>query len=102
MRPRPQLCVSGRVNSPHFEHSVTRLKSFSRRGSELGAHPHLVGIAAGRPTFLDPLVGVLLGDDVHQLALPDFIGEQMATWSDPLGMTRRVQDLLRHIAGVQQ
>ena len=31
------------------------------------AQPHLVGIAAGRPAFLDPFVGVFLGDDVHEL-----------------------------------
>ena len=36
MRPRPQFRVSGRVNSPHFEHSVTRLSNVARRGSGLG------------------------------------------------------------------
>src|SRR5712675_866655 len=51
MRPRPQFCVSGRVNRPHFEHSVTRLKSFSRRGSGLGK---LNRISSGSPRVDQP------------------------------------------------
>src|SRR5262245_11699591 len=66
------------------------------------AQPHLVGIAARRPAFLDPFVRVLLGDDIHELLAADVIGEEMATRPDPLDMTRRLEHLLRHIAAVEQ
>ena len=66
------------------------------------AQPHLVGIAAGRPAFLDPFVGVLLGDDVHELPAADVIGEEMAARPDPLDVAGRLEHLLRHIAAVEQ
>ena len=66
------------------------------------AQPHLVGIAAGRPAFLDPFVGVLLGDDVHELPAADVIGEEMAAGPDPLDMAGRLEHLLGHIAAVQE
>ena len=56
------------MKRPHFEHSVTTLSSVFEPRLGIGeAPPHLVGIAAGRPAFLDPLVGVLLRDDIHEL-----------------------------------
>src|SRR4029079_9599699 len=64
------------------------------------AQPHLVGIAAGRPAFLDPFAGVLLGDDIHELPAADVIGEEMAPGPDPLDMAGRLEHLLRHIAAV--
>jgi hypothetical protein len=36
----------GRVNKPHFEHYVTRLRSFSSRGWIWKARAHLVGVTA--------------------------------------------------------
>src|ERR1700745_127632 len=106
MRPRPQFCVSGRVNRPHFEHSVTRLKSFSRRGSGVGKVKRRAsgsaGIATARPAFLHPFVRVLLGDDVPELLAADVIGEEMATRPDPLDMARRREHLLRQILAVRE
>ena len=103
MRPRPQFSVSGRVNSPHFEHSVTQAQQLREARLGIGeARAHLVGIAAGRPAFLDPFIRVLLGDDIHEPLGADVIGEEMATRPDPLDMAGRREHLLRHVAAVEE
>src|ERR1700731_4061244 len=66
------------------------------------AQSHLLGIAAGRPAFLDPFVRILLRDDIHEFPLADVIGDEMATWPDPLGMARWLEHFRRHIVGVQK
>src|SRR5262245_9339325 len=55
-----------------------------------------------RPAFLDPLVGVLLGDDVDELPLADLVGDEVATRPDPLGVACRLEHVLRHVAALQQ
>jgi hypothetical protein len=66
------------------------------------AQPHLVGIAAGRPAFLDPFPRVLLGDDIHELRAADVIRQQMASRPNPLDVPRRLEHVFRHIAAVQE
>ena len=103
MRPRPQFCVSGRVNRPHFEHSVTMLRSFLRRGSGLGK---LARISSGSPRVDQPSSTHLSVSSwvtmFTSFLLADVIGEEMAARPDPLDMAGRFEHLLRHIAAVQQ
>src|SRR5262249_61602701 len=66
------------------------------------AQPHLAGIAARRPAFVDPFLGVLLGDDIYELLAADVISEEMATRSDPLDMAGGLEHLFRHVAAVEE
>src|ERR1700722_18140640 len=63
---------------------------------------HLVGIATRRPAFIDPFVGVLLGNNVHELLGADVIGNEMPARSDPLDMAGRLKDIRRNIVAVEQ
>ena len=102
MRPCPQFSVSGRVNRPHFEQSVTMLRALEPRLGIGKAAPHLVGIAVGGPAFRDPFVGVLLRDDVHHLGAANVIGDEMAAGPDPLDVPVGLQHIGRHVAALQQ
>ena len=45
------------------------------------------GSPAIRPAFLYPLIGVLLGDDVHHVAAAQILGIEMTAGAQPLDMT---------------
>ena len=66
------------------------------------ASPHLLGIAADRPAFLNPCVRVLLRDDVHELAAADIVGNEMTTGADPLRMAVRLQCFAWHVFGFEK
>ena len=66
------------------------------------ARAHVIGVAASRPVLLDPFVGILLRDDVHELLAADAICQKMTTGAHPLDMSGRLQHVARNIAAVQQ
>ena len=90
----PSSPVIGRVNSPHFEHSVMRPRSLASRGSGLEGKLARISsiIAAGRPAFLDPCVRILLRDHVHELAATDVVGDEVTPFSNPLRYGREAQE----------
>src|SRR6516165_590823 len=66
------------------------------------AQPHLVGITASRPAFLDPFVCVLLGNDIHEVSLANVIRNEMAAGAETLRMAHRFHHSRRHIAAVEE
>ena len=79
------------------------LRSVPVRGSGFGKlSAHLVGIAAGRPAFLDPFLGILLRDDVHEFFAADVIRQQVTTGTDPLDMSGRLKHIVRNVAAIEQ
>jgi hypothetical protein len=56
----------------------------------------------GRPAFLDPLVRILLRDNIHELSASDIIGDEVAARSDPLSVAIGLNHLRRHFACVEE
>src|SRR5690242_5603869 len=98
----PILRQRPREQSPFRAFGYEAEELFEPRFRVRKAQAHLVGVAAGRPAFLDPLVGILLRDDVHELVAADVIGQQMTAGADPLDVSGRLQHLPRNIAAVQE
>ena len=103
MRPRPQLSVRGRVNRPHFEHSRHDIEQRLEPRLGIGkARAHFLDIAGHRPAFLDPFLGIFLGDDVHYLAAAKVIGEEVPAGSEPLDVARRLEYVGGQVAALQE
>ncbi len=79
------------------------LSSLSEPRLGTGEAPaHLLGIAACRPAFLDPLVRVLLRDDIHELSATDVIADEMATRPDPLRVAIGLEHFRWHFARIEK
>jgi hypothetical protein len=62
------------------------------------AYAHFVGIAGNGPALFDPLVGILLGHNIHDIAAAQIINIEMAPGPQPLDMARRFEHVGGHVA----
>ena len=55
-----------------------------------------------RPAFLDPLVRILLGDNIHEPSASDIIGDEMTARPDPLSVAIGLEHLRRHFVRIEK